>query len=92
MTHATTLAFCAIKLQARTATFRQDIFLAAKRIDPCDRQLPWEILLVLNSTLLFWAGCLIQTPDTPLLLFWAKTYTDIGENTNGGRMSRAIHP
>jgi 4-amino-4-deoxy-L-arabinose transferase-like glycosyltransferase len=61
------------------------IFLTAKRIDPSDRQLPWEVLLVVNSTLLFSAGCIIQTPDTPLLLFWAMAaYSGAAIATGGG--------
>lgn len=35
------------------------------------RQLGWEVLLVFNLTLLFSAGAIVQTPDTPLVLCWA---------------------
>ncbi|MGD0276966.1 MAG: glycosyltransferase family 39 protein, partial [Syntrophales bacterium] len=31
----------------------------------------WETIFLLNITLLFSAGCIIQTPDTPMLLFWS---------------------
>lgn len=32
--------------------------------------LAWELMFLFNITLLFPAGCIIQTPDTPMLLFW----------------------
>jgi len=32
--------------------------------------LAWELIFLFNITLLFPAGCIIQTPDTPMLLFW----------------------
>lgn len=35
-----------------------------------DTRLAWELLLIFNITLLFPAGCIVQTPDTPMLLFW----------------------
>jgi 4-amino-4-deoxy-L-arabinose transferase-like glycosyltransferase len=37
---------------------------------PANTLLAWELLLLFNITLLFPAGCIIQTPDTPMLLFW----------------------
>ena len=37
---------------------------------PADRRLAWEMLFLFNITLLFPAGCIVQTPDTPMLLFW----------------------
>lgn len=61
------------------------IFLAAKRIEPTNRDIRWELLLVINCTLLFSAGCLVQTPDTPLLLFWTITlYCGACIATGGG--------
>ncbi len=47
------------------------VFLTAKRLVPEDRDLPWYVLLLLNATLLLPTGCIIQTPDTPLILFWS---------------------
>lgn len=35
------------------------------------RNQAWETIFLLNITLLFSAGCIIQTPDTPMLLFWS---------------------
>jgi hypothetical protein len=35
-----------------------------------DSRVAWELLFIFNLTLLFSGGCIIQTPDTPLLLFW----------------------
>ncbi len=47
------------------------IFDTARTLFPFFRDLPWDILLAFNVTLLFPAGCIIQTPDTPMLFFWA---------------------
>lgn len=46
------------------------IYHSGKRLFPRDDRLSWEFLAIMNVTLLFSAGCMIQTPDTPLLLFW----------------------
>jgi 4-amino-4-deoxy-L-arabinose transferase-like glycosyltransferase len=37
---------------------------------PDRRLLAWELMFLFNITLLFPAGCIIQTPHTPMLLFW----------------------
>jgi 4-amino-4-deoxy-L-arabinose transferase-like glycosyltransferase len=47
------------------------LYQSCRRLSPDDPALPWEVVFIANVTLLFSAGCLIQTPDTPLLLFWA---------------------
>ncbi len=47
------------------------LYASCRRLSPGDRTAPWEVLFIANTTLLFSAGCLIQTPDTPLLVFWA---------------------
>jgi 4-amino-4-deoxy-L-arabinose transferase-like glycosyltransferase len=47
------------------------IYLTCRRLIPADRDTPWELLILFNVTLLFAAGCLIQTPDTPMILFWS---------------------
>ena len=49
------------------------LYASCRRLSPDDRNIPCEVLFIANVTLLFSAGCLIQTPDTPLLLFWAAT-------------------
>lgn len=55
-----------------------------RRLSPDDHALPWEIIFIANVTLLFSAGCLIQTPDTPLLLFWAlAVYCGVALITDG---------
>jgi len=46
------------------------IYRACRRLSPDDRTTPWQVIFIANATLLFSAGCLIQTPDTPLLFFW----------------------
>jgi 4-amino-4-deoxy-L-arabinose transferase-like glycosyltransferase len=46
------------------------LYLTAKTLCPKHRELPWEILLISNLTLLHAGGSIIQTPDTPQLLFW----------------------
>jgi 4-amino-4-deoxy-L-arabinose transferase-like glycosyltransferase len=47
------------------------LFATVRTLFPALRDLSWDVLLALNVTLLFPAGCIIQTPDTPMLFFWA---------------------
>jgi 4-amino-4-deoxy-L-arabinose transferase-like glycosyltransferase len=47
------------------------LFSTARTLFPAHRDLPWDVLLAFNVTLLFPAGGIIQTPDTPMLFFWA---------------------
>lgn len=47
------------------------LFASARTLFPARRDLSWDVLLAFNVTLLFPAGCIIQTPDTPMLFFWA---------------------
>ena len=46
------------------------LFLTARTLEPEEGDRAWEAVGVLNLSLLFAAGCFIQTPETPLLLFW----------------------
>jgi 4-amino-4-deoxy-L-arabinose transferase-like glycosyltransferase len=46
------------------------LYLLIRNLSGNDRGLPWELLFLFNLTLLFSGGCIVQTPDTPLLLFW----------------------
>ncbi|MCX5849091.1 MAG: glycosyltransferase family 39 protein [Deltaproteobacteria bacterium] len=34
------------------------------------KNVAWELLFIFNITLLFSAGCIVQTPDQPMLFFW----------------------
>jgi len=43
----------------------------ARTLFPAVRELAGDVLLALNATLLFPAGSIVQTPDTPMLFFWA---------------------
>jgi 4-amino-4-deoxy-L-arabinose transferase-like glycosyltransferase len=61
------------------------LFLTAKTLDAEDRDRPWEAIGVLNLSLLFAAGCFIQTPDTPLLLFWTLALYSGARLTTDGR-------
>ena len=47
------------------------LYAASITLFPAQRRLAWELLFLFNITLLFPAGCIIQTPDTPMLLFWS---------------------
>jgi 4-amino-4-deoxy-L-arabinose transferase-like glycosyltransferase len=47
------------------------LYRACRRLCPDNHELSWDVVFIANVTLIFSAGCLIQTPDTPLLLFWA---------------------
>ena len=46
------------------------LYLTSTTLFPTNKLLAWEMLFVFNITLLFPAGCIVQTPDTPMLLFW----------------------
>ena len=37
---------------------------------PHKKIIAWELIFLFNITLLFPAGCIVQTPDTPMLFFW----------------------
>ena len=60
------------------------LFDTARTLFPSFRTLPWEVLLAFNATLLFPAGCIIQTPDTPMLFFWAAATWCGGRIAAGG--------
>jgi 4-amino-4-deoxy-L-arabinose transferase-like glycosyltransferase len=47
------------------------VYLAGRKVVPEKPRFPWEVLAIANVTLLFSTGSIIQTPDTPMLLFWA---------------------
>ena len=47
------------------------LYLTGRALFPERRETSLNVLLLLNVTLLFSAGCLVNTPDTPLLFFWA---------------------
>ncbi|MBI4768111.1 MAG: glycosyltransferase family 39 protein [Deltaproteobacteria bacterium] len=38
---------------------------------PDNKRMAWELLFIFNLTLLFSAGCLLQTPDSMMFFFWA---------------------
>lgn len=61
------------------------VFLSARRIAAQDADLAWLVLLMLNCTLLLPTGCLVQTPDTPLLLFWSMALFCGSAIATGGR-------
>lgn len=60
------------------------LFDTAKTLFPSLGKLPWDVLLAFNMTLLFPAGCIIQTPDTPMLFFWAAATWCGGRIAAGG--------
>ena len=49
------------------------LYLTSTTLFPTNKLLAWEMLFIFNITLLFPAGCIVQTPDTPMLLFWTAT-------------------
>ncbi len=61
-----------VRIGGLLCTLVSQVFLYAmvRRLSRDDANLPWELLFIFNLTLLFSGGCIIQTPDTPLLLFW----------------------
>jgi 4-amino-4-deoxy-L-arabinose transferase-like glycosyltransferase len=54
-----------------TAITQVFIFLTARSLFPSHRQMAWDLLFIANITILFSAACIVQTPDTPLMLFWS---------------------
>ncbi len=67
------------------------LFDTARTLFPSIRALPWEALLAFNATRLFPAGCIIQTPDTPMLFFWAAA-TWCGGRIAAGATGRWWYP
>ena len=62
------------------------LFLAVKKLSGNQPGLSWEVLFVFNLTLLLSGACIIQTPDTPLLLFWTLAFYGLTQViTAGGR-------
>jgi 4-amino-4-deoxy-L-arabinose transferase-like glycosyltransferase len=76
----------AVRVGGLLCTLISHVFLygTVKRLSGGDGGLAWELLLVFNLTLLFAGGCIIQTPDTPLLLFWAIALYGCTQVTTGG--------
>jgi 4-amino-4-deoxy-L-arabinose transferase-like glycosyltransferase len=53
---------------------------------PGSKRTAWETLFLCNITILFSAACIIQTPDTPMFLFWmAALYFSSKLLTGGAR-------
>jgi undecaprenyl-diphosphatase len=60
------------------------VYFSGKKLVPENARFPWEVLAIANLTLLFSTGSIIQTPDTPMLLFWtAALYFGIQIVTGG---------
>ena len=47
------------------------IFGTIRRLFPDNRRLGWELLFLYQVSLIFPAGAIVQTPDTPMMLFWS---------------------
>lgn len=47
------------------------LYFTYKTLFPQNDVSAWKLLFIFNITLLFPAGCIVQTPDTPMLLFWS---------------------
>jgi 4-amino-4-deoxy-L-arabinose transferase-like glycosyltransferase len=76
----------AVRLGGLLCTLVSHIFVYAtvRRLSGGDPNLPWELLFVFNLTLLFSGACIIQTPDTPLLLFWTIAFYGCTRVVTGG--------
>ncbi len=46
------------------------LYATVRVLFPGEKRVAWEALFLCNITILFSAGCIIQTPDTPMLVFW----------------------
>jgi 4-amino-4-deoxy-L-arabinose transferase-like glycosyltransferase len=60
------------------------LYLTVRKLAGNQPGLAWELLFVFNLTLLFSGGCIIQTPDTPLLLFWTLSLYGCTQVITGG--------
>jgi len=60
------------------------LYLAVKKLAGNQPGLAWEVLFLFNLTLLLSGGCIIQTPDTPLLLFWTLSLYGCARVITGG--------
>ena len=47
------------------------MFHTSRTLFPANKIEAWNLLFIFNITLLFSAGCIVQTPDEPMLFFWA---------------------
>ena len=50
------------------------LYKACVTLFPKDKSIAWETLFLINITLLFSAGCIVQTPDTPMFFFWMAAF------------------
>ncbi len=46
------------------------LYATTKKLVIQSNQFSWELLFLFNITLIFPTGSIVQTPDTPMLLFW----------------------
>ena len=63
------------------------LFFTGRSLFPERRETSWNVLLLFNATLLFSAVCLVNTPDTPLLFFWAAAVYCGSRILSGGAAS-----
>lgn len=63
------------------------LYLTGRSLFPEKRETSWNVLLLFNATLLFSAVCLVNTPDTPLILFWAIAVYCVSRIIKGGGAS-----
>ena len=76
-----------VRLGGFLCTVMTDFLLygTVKTLYPKQHNLPWEALFVSNLTLLHAGGSIVQTPDTPQLLFWALALYSGAKVVMGGK-------
>lgn len=60
------------------------LYLTVRDLSGNEPRVAWEVLFVFNLTLLLAGGCIVQTPDTPLLLFWTLAFYGCTRAIRGG--------
>ena len=61
------------------------IALTTRRLFAKEPKLIWELLFLYSITLLFSAGAIIQTPETPMIFFWTLALYAGSRIVSGGR-------
>ncbi|MBN1830465.1 MAG: glycosyltransferase family 39 protein [Deltaproteobacteria bacterium] len=58
--------------------------LMARSLAPQEKDVPWDLMVIFSVVPAFWIGAVLQTPDTPLFLFWAAALYSMSRIARGG--------
>ena len=65
------------------------MFHTSRTLFPANKITAWELLFIFNLTLLFSAGCIVQTPDEPMLFFLERRCFP-GKLHNNARVTKKL--